>query len=208
MKLAETRFDKRIRRPQSRRDLRSSWDRGGALVRREKLSAPKLIEQSITSEEEVADKVILFLDIDGVLNSEQWYHSMGLPPNPPSAWLDPACVARLDALARETGASLVLSSSWRLILGVEKTAAALAACGLTVPLVGETPECTYSSVEVDRWSEIRAWLDSHPEVTRWGIVDDLPLVGVPDGRLVQTSIAVGLTDADCARLRAVLQGTA
>lgn len=177
-------------------------------MRREKLSAPKLIEQSITSEEEVADKVILFLDIDGVLNSEQWYHSMGLPPNPPSAWLDPACVARLDALARETGASLVLSSSWRLILGLEKTAAALASRGLSAPFVGETPDRTHDGAEADRWGEIRAWLGLHSDVTRWAIVDDLPLVGVPDGRLVQTSIAVGLTDTDCARLRAVLQGTA
>lgn len=148
---------------------------------------------------------VLFLDVDGVLNSERWWASMPPPPNPPPQWVDPACVARLDALARETGARLVLSSSWRLILGVEKTGAALASRGLSAPLAGETPVRTHDGAEADRWGEIRAWLDLHPEVTRWAIVDDLPLAGVPDGRLVQTSIAVGLTDEDCARLRAVLE---
>jgi len=147
---------------------------------------------------------VIFLDCDGVLNSQRWYDQMGPPPNPPPAWVDPACVARLDALARETGARLVLSSSWRLILDLPRVADILASCGLSVPLADATPDLTREGPEADRWHEIARWLADHPEVTRWAILDDLPLAGVPDGRLVQTDLAVGLTDADCNRVRVAL----
>jgi len=151
---------------------------------------------------------IIFLDCDGVLNSERWYAAMGPPPNPPPQWVDPACVARLDAVARETGCRLVLSSSWRRYLPLGEIAEALGSRGLTVGLRDHTPDHTPEGQDPEpvtqRWGEIRAWLDLHPEVTRWAIVDDLPLAGVPEGRLVQTSLAVGLTDEDCVRLRAAL----
>lgn len=116
---------------------------------------------------------------------------------------------RLDAVVKELDAKLVLSSSWRSILGLERTTAALVSRGLSAPFLGETPD--HVAVGADpkpvalRWPEIRARLDSHPEVTRWAIVDDLPLEGVPSGRLIQTNIAVGITDEDCANLRVLIE---
>ena len=56
----------------------------------------------------------LFLDIDGVMNHELWLHhahTKNLPS--PQFWFDPVCVERVNTILEETGARLVVSSSWR-----------------------------------------------------------------------------------------------
>lgn len=56
----------------------------------------------------------LFLDIDGVLNHEDWFlnaRSQGL--RSPHFWFDPECVERVNRILEETKATLVISSSWR-----------------------------------------------------------------------------------------------
>lgn len=61
----------------------------------------------------------LFLDIDGVLNHEDWYINE-VRKNPikyKNRWVlaqfDPQCVQRLNKILDQTGARLVISSSWR-----------------------------------------------------------------------------------------------
>lgn len=59
------------------------------------------------------DKYI-FLDIDGVMNHERWLHQAHLKNlSSPEFWFDPVCVDRLNKILFETGAKLVISSSWR-----------------------------------------------------------------------------------------------
>jgi len=61
----------------------------------------------------------LFLDIDGVLNHDKWYESKRLKELSPTfvRWeqecFDPECVQRVNRILKETGAELVISSSWR-----------------------------------------------------------------------------------------------
>lgn len=59
---------------------------------------------------------ILFLDIDGVLNHDSWFKSKEYKKCS-SDWrvsmFDPACVSRVNKILQETGARLVVSSSWR-----------------------------------------------------------------------------------------------
>lgn len=61
----------------------------------------------------------VFLDIDGVLNHEEWYESKRLKELAPTfvRWeqecFDPECVQRVNKILKETGAELVVSSSWR-----------------------------------------------------------------------------------------------
>ena len=61
-------------------------------------------------------KKYLFLDIDGVLNHDGWFCSDGYKRNQ-SNWkismFDPKCVERVNRILDETGARLVVSSSWR-----------------------------------------------------------------------------------------------
>jgi len=148
---------------------------------------------------------VVFLDIDGVLNHSAHYTSLAprLGHTTPVDWIDRTCVARLDALCERTGAAVVVSSSWRIYLRDKGGAApVLAAAGLRAPVIGETPDHTTETdretVIAGRWGEIRAWLDAHPEVTGYVVLDDCE-VTAPTARFVRTSIAVGLTDEDCER---------
>lgn len=56
-------------------------------------------------------KKIIFLDIDGVLNSRQWY--MCENGKIGKGNIDPENVRVLKELVEETGAEIVLASSWR-----------------------------------------------------------------------------------------------
>ena len=61
----------------------------------------------------------LFLDIDGVLNHEEWYRErIKNYKDTFTCWeqecFDPDCVERVNRILKETGARLVISSSWRL----------------------------------------------------------------------------------------------
>lgn len=157
---------------------------------------------------------IIFLDVDGVLNHHALYEARRKrEPYPRSeaaehaAWIDPACVARVQALCDRTGAAIVISSAWREIVGLPATVVALRHHGLTADVVG----CTPPEGEVHRgrtegrarWAEIRAWLDTHAMVDRFVVLDDAA-DSTPAEVYVRTDIAVGLTDADVERAVAIL----
>ena len=58
----------------------------------------------------------LFLDIDGVLNHDEWFESDGYKKNQGNwkvSMFDPKCVERVNKILEATGAELVVSSSWR-----------------------------------------------------------------------------------------------
>jgi hypothetical protein len=158
-----------------------------------------------------------FLDVDGVLNHEGTYaENARLRPGAsrPEHWIDPACVHRLNHLGALTGMVFVLSSGWRTFRsipgqpfgGLRGTLGVLRACGLSAPLVSATPDLvtraeaeeTPRRVWGDRGAEIRAWLGRFP-ARAWVVLDDQPIHGIPALHLVQTRIAVGLTDEDVER---------
>lgn len=61
-------------------------------------------------------KKYLFLDIDGVLNHDGWFCSNAYKEsrdNWKKSMFDPQCVERVNRILKETGAELVVSSSWR-----------------------------------------------------------------------------------------------
>lgn len=155
---------------------------------------------------------LVILDVDGVLNHEALYaaNARRAGQTKPADWLDRACVSRINALCERTGAQVVISSGWRRYLGVAGAVDALRAGGLTAKVLGATPVIDVlphdhpDAARLHRWGEIRAWLDAHPEITRWVAIDDVALDGVPAGRQVRTDIAVGITDADCDRAAAAL----
>lgn len=93
-------------------------------------------------EQEVPHKLI-FLDIDGVLNGRGQLH------------IDLTLATRLNALVRETGAEIVLSSMWRLRRKHRRAVrAAFLAVGLPRP-IGYTPMMQHGHA---RAAEIMAWL--------------------------------------------------
>ena len=121
--------------------------------------------------------------------------------------IDPVATARIRRLARDTGTNIVLSSSWR---RHNELAVRLRAQGLEWD--DQTPDLDERTSRQKngyghRGREIRAWLDAHPDVTQFAIVDDDPDAGEGDGlapHFVKTSWVHGLTVAHVARLRALL----
>lgn len=144
---------------------------------------------------------VVFLDIDGCLNSRAFYDRVGLIPHP---WLDPEAIARLDRLCREADARIVLSSYWR---GDPRTDGWLYERGLTRGIiVGQTPYCGATG---NRGGEIAEWLVDTPLVVdRFVILDDGDDMDDLLPYLIQTDHATGLLDCHVERAVKMLRGEA
>jgi hypothetical protein len=147
---------------------------------------------------------VIFLDIDGVLNSQATfcYHSQPevlatlRPEWGVSLTWDPVLVSNYRLLLRflPEDVKIVLSSSWRVgrntleevkemfdIRGVDSSR-----------VIGCTPWLHLSGST--RGLEIQAWLDEHPEVTDFVILDDDSDMGkLRKKHLFKTEWYVGLT---------------
>lgn len=126
---------------------------------------------------------VLFLDVDGVLNSATFFAEN--PPMPVTS-VDPKAVRRIQRVVEATGALVVLSSSWRKqpeLVDVLRTAG--------VPIHDLTPTLTDRMAAPARCDEILAWLDEHSEVTQYAIIDDDPDAEV-GGHFVRTYWRLGM----------------
>lgn len=94
---------------------------------------------------------IVFLDVDGVLNSHAWFADHGHE----RGHLDPEACARMQRLCDETGARIVVSSTWRLLHKTEALRSMFKARGLTAHVIGGTPALSTRK----RGDEIQRWLD-------------------------------------------------
>lgn len=145
-------------------------------------------------------KPIIFLDIDGVLNSTRWLLHINRSSEPyPRVHIDPVAVAVLDEIAREAGdAEVVISSSWRKLHPFEYMCDALQRNGLEAKIVGVTPDFFALRHERDnkpyvRGDEIQAWLDQNFANNRQFVIfDDDSDMGHLLPRLIRTSGDDGL----------------
>jgi hypothetical protein len=121
---------------------------------------------------------VIFLDIDGVLNCEK-------TPNPRKFpyFVDKRLLARFKKLLDRTGAKVVLSSSWRC-----DPVGLYAAKHWGVPFIDVCPDRPKST----RDKEMRLWLESHPKVTRFAVIDDED-DELDDMPLFQPSSRTGIT---------------
>ena len=146
---------------------------------------------------------IIFLDVDGVLNSLRWFHSAdyhALKENYAASntdtavvlWrthFDPAQVAMLKKILDETGARIVLSSTWRLL---DVTRAAFAMNRVAIPnlmklWVGNTPR-----MKGRRGDDIDQWIRSMDFKGPFVIIDDDSDMEPHSDKLVQTDPGNGL----------------
>lgn len=144
---------------------------------------------------------VVFLDMDGVLNSSDYLYVRNRRTK--REWkemIDPAMVALLNRVLEITGAKVVLSSSWRYRFNtpekLEKLRSILRSRGFAGELIDRTPlgmEMPPGSGAGVRGIEVAFWLNRHPEVSEYVILDDSDdFPGLGD-RLVRTSWAEGLT---------------
>lgn len=161
---------------------------------------------------------LLFLDIDGVLNSEKFYKSRvrvdGLRNE-----IDLEAVLLLEHIIRQTRCSIVLSSTWRLSQNYKNDLcdAGLHSNMILRRFIGKTPHMPRplgTGAEYrERGKEIQQWLKENPrplchmptscpfparamcqghEVERYAILDD-DSDFLPDQPLFKTSWKTGLT---------------
>ena len=140
---------------------------------------------------------VIFLDIDGVLNS------VGFRPENPQGvrdWLAEENVRVLRGLVESTGAVIVLTTSWRLTTSVADIASALLETGAELEVVGVTPSLAPGS---SRAAEIQQWLQSATStVEAWVALDD---DWVGDGEsYFRVSKLSGLTEADAVEIARLL----
>lgn len=153
---------------------------------------------------------VIFLDFDGVLTSSKAY-----------GVLDPEKMELLWKILEETGASVVISSSWR-GFDVENTKKSLVGDGdeykntcfrWVDKVVGITPRPYVDDfIDYEEWnreSEIKMYLDSHPEVEDFVILDDMEDEFTDPrllGKLVKTTIRYGMREEDAEKAIKMLNG--
>lgn len=132
---------------------------------------------------------ILFLDIDGVLNSARWLHD-----KPRKTWpfehIDPAAVQLLNRIVEQTGCKIVISSSWRVLTPFRSLGMVLACRGFEFAshIIDQTPRHGFDN----RGMEIQAWLNTRFDVAQFVIVDDDSDMAHLMPHLVKTSWQTGM----------------
>ena len=156
---------------------------------------------------------IIFLDIDGVLcnmaSITAGYKSRSAPEQDPYG-PHADCVAALNHIIENTGALIVVSSTWR-SAGLAKMRDTLKRWGVNGIVVGITPRLTGRDREVwsyaERGEEVRRWLSAYGEQSIESFVildDDSDFSGKVKQRLIRTDMQYGLTMAHAERAIAML----
>ena len=153
------------------------------------------------------DLKAVFLDIDGVLNStSRWDH---LPSG--EGKIDPKALVRVRRICEETGAKIVVSSSWRGSGRENQMLARMRRLFIKhgwqqafahLIVVGVTPNLNPGRDR--RRNEIAQWLKEHREATSFVILDDANNMAGLSDRLVQTRRRFGLKDRHVERAIKIL----
>ena len=168
---------------------------------------------------------IIFLDLDGVLNTANYYDRIQhehLPTEDIFGTLfDPKAVEQLSHIIDSTQAKIVISSSWR-YSGI----ANMRAMWKARQLPGEIYDITslhvaddyiqsqmennpndfdlYDAMILAREMEIALWLEEHPEVTNYVILDDLDSFRQHEAHLVKINPKTGIANDDTERVITIL----
>ena len=168
---------------------------------------------------------IIFLDLDGVLNTANYYDRLQhehLPTEDIFGTLfDPKAVEQLSHIIDSTNAQIVISSSWR-YSGIVN----MRAMWKARQLPGEIYDITslhvaddyiqsqmennpndfdlYDAMILAREMEIALWLEEHPEVTNYVILDDLDSFRQHEAHLVKINPKTGITNDDAEQVITIL----
>lgn len=146
---------------------------------------------------------VVFLDIDGVLNSSKFWQDISAETGSDAVtWtvqdIDPRAVALLNELAPAETTRIVVSSIWRR-QGLRPVRELLERAGVQARVIGVTPDF---HEDYARGREIASWLRDNGDLfgvfggPAYVVLDDDFDAGIGHGtRFVKTDVAVGLTRA-------------
>ena len=147
---------------------------------------------------------VIFLDIDGVLNSEKFLK------NNPNQAIDKNSVSILKNIVDKTGAVIIMSSGWRLwfddnMMPEDGYSQCLydILSEFDIKLFGRTPDFSTEEIRTRKTfshvkaKEITAWLNEHEIVDKYVVIDDLDLKNEEiNSHLIRTNVQVGITEYD------------
>lgn len=146
---------------------------------------------------------VIFLDFDGPIIPIQSHHNRRALME--KAW--PPCIDALNRITDETGAKIVVSSSWR-TGGITEMRTLLKSWGVTGSVIAVTPDLSVNTEVLwkgaHRGDEIQRWMtdriqEPKPQVESFVILDDDDDMGHLIRFLIQTPFEFGLTEEDADR---------
>ena len=160
---------------------------------------------------------IIFLDIDGVLNSNFWNDSHHREISD-GTLVDAEKVKLLSTLVKRTNSKIILHSGWKYWFDQDLKPLCQEAENLLMLfkkeellLEGVTPDHSTEEIRNNKKfslvkaSEILAWLAEHKTVDNWIVIDDLDLHNKEiEIHQVRTDPSIGLTIADVHKAEKIL----
>lgn len=164
---------------------------------------------------------LIFLDIDGVLNSRKHLDFRGTPEGRilrerlmgehkgitgiELVMLDHALVKRFFRFVVDSGCKVVISSTWREGHTPSHFETLFALCGAELPvgtIVGLTP--MFEDIhENRRGHEINQWIVENNYRGHYVVLDDGDRQFLPEQILIKTDYSVGLTEEDIQKIREI-----
>lgn len=146
------------------------------------------------------DRPVIFLDFDGVLNTEQYQATLAVEGKPAKdRWgmlFDPRAVNNLRRILDSTGSVIVVSSSWRRIYSLDRLRVMWSARELPGEIVDAIPCGSYY---ISRGEEINCWLDRNGRPD-YVILDDVDeFMPGQRNRYIEINPIVGITASDANR---------
>lgn len=141
---------------------------------------------------------LIFLDIDGVLNNDNWWkrnNSAGTPVRlviDDTVDFDKDSMKVLNTIIEKTGAKVVISSSWRNYYPLEVLKKVLKDNGFVGEIIGKTPKSVPHPNR--RGNQIQRWIHDNNFEGKFIILDDNADMEHLLPKLVQTSWANGLRE--------------
>ena len=140
---------------------------------------------------------IIFLDVDGILNiHSESYYTRTLDKNDESRTIEEHLVKRLMWILEQTGAVIVVSSSWR--LNMDELQRDMEDAGFTMwnLVIGKTPRIRW------RGDEIEDWISHHTDIENYVVLEDeiIDVCGeycnaIPPENVVEIDMETGITHA-------------
>lgn len=164
---------------------------------------------------------LIFLDFDGVMNSERYFNnSVFLTETKGMDWdeimliahhthLDRDAIQLINQLVDRSGASVVVSSTWRQHYSIDELNQMLKDRGATFTIIAATPVhrshyIGWGMSNVIRGKEIQEYLDETVQPVQFVILDDINNMAHLSDHLVLTDEDVGITQEDIEKALKIL----